>query len=331
MVGHGAHDVGEGLVDGELPGHLAVVEAHAGARHPVQVAPLQAVLEDLPPAAQRRAPLAVAGQHSVRVGGEPAAREAAVHILRHEAEVLVHGGVVGVGVGEPVVLVGGQGELAAGGAAEGEPGVGHRRFAEAVGGELEQARGDGVGQHGEHARERGAVEVGVHEVEEQLRHVRRHADELLLVGGPLDRSAQGEGAAAVQRHEVAGRDDADHVLVRVEHGEVVHAGRHHGDAGLGGERLAADGVHRGAHDGRDRRVSGDVAHHHLVAHVHVGDDAESLEGADQDAGAAALGHDPRRLTDAGVRLAEQGRAAHDGRHRQGAHLRAGHSWTARPG
>ena len=82
------------------------------------------------------------------VGLKPQRAQAGVDVLGQHAEVRVDRGVVGVGVGEAVVLVGGEGELAAGGAAEGKPGVGHRRRAVALIGELEQARGHGVASAG---------------------------------------------------------------------------------------------------------------------------------------------------------------------------------------
>ncbi len=151
-----------------------------------------------------------AGQDAVGVGLEAAAGEAGVDVLRHPAEVLVDGGVVRVGVGEPVVLVGGERELVARGAAEDEPGVVHRRRAVACEGQLEQARGQGVVEHREHAADQRRVEASVEEVDEQLGHVARRRHELVLVARPLQRAAQRERTARIEAHEVAGGDDADH-------------------------------------------------------------------------------------------------------------------------
>ena len=113
VTGGLAHDVGQRQVDAELAGDLAVVERHAGARHAVEVAPLQAVAEDRLPLRQRHAPLGRAREDPVGVGGEAAAHEAGVDVFGDQPEELVDRRVVGVCVGEPVVLVGGQGELAA--------------------------------------------------------------------------------------------------------------------------------------------------------------------------------------------------------------------------
>ena len=287
MLRHLAQHVGEHLVDVELAGDLAVVEGDAGAGQAVEVLAVEAVLEDRLPLRQRHAPLPAPGEHAVRVAGQPAALEPGVHGLREHAEVVLHGGVVGVVVGEPVVLVRGERELRARRAAEGEPGVRDRRLAETVDGELEEPRRQRVVKHGEDARHRRRVDVRRHEVDEELGDVGRSRDDLVLAARRHDLATQGERAARLERHQAARGEDADHLALAVQHGHVVHAGGHHRDAGLGGEDLGADGVHRRRHDLGDRGVPRDAAHDHLVAQVDVGDDAG-------DAAAAGAAHQDRR-------------------------------------
>ena len=174
-----------------------------------------------------------AREHAVRVGHEAAAREAAVDVFGHAAEVLVDGGVVGVGVGEPVVLVRGQGELVARGAAEDEPGVVHRRLAVRVEGELEQARGQRVVEHREHRgrapARRGARPEG-RRTAWGCRSPPPRARPRRAPRCSARRSANGLRASRLIRS--LGRDDADHAAVVVEHRQVVHAVGHHRDAGL---------------------------------------------------------------------------------------------------
>ena len=105
VLGRLADDLVQRQIDVELAGHLTVVEGHAGARHTLEVLALEAVGEHGLPGRQAHAPLLVARQHAVRVEGKAAAAQALGHVERHEPEELVDRGVVGVGVGEPVVLV----------------------------------------------------------------------------------------------------------------------------------------------------------------------------------------------------------------------------------
>ena len=129
-----------------------------------------------------------AGEDAVGVGLDAAAGEAVIDVLRHPAEVLAHRGVVGVGVGEPVVLVRGERELVARSAAEDEPGVVHRRRPAARERQVEQARGHGVVEDREHAADRRGLEAGVEEVQEELGHVARRGHELVLIARTLQRS-----------------------------------------------------------------------------------------------------------------------------------------------
>ena len=113
----------------EVAVNVTEVEADRGAKQPVRVPAPQTVGEHAAPPGGRHAPVLVAGHDAVGVRLEPAARHGLVHVARQHTEVLVHVGIVGVGVGEAVVLVGGQRELAAGRAAERQPGEGDRRRA----------------------------------------------------------------------------------------------------------------------------------------------------------------------------------------------------------
>ena len=145
----------------------------------------------------------------MHVQPEAAAAQAFVHVLGQHAEVLLGRRIVRVVVGEPVVLVGDQVELAARGAAEGQPGVADWGLAVLVDGELEDALGHGVVQQREDARDGGRVEVRRHQIEEELRHVCGGLDHLVQRVRVVDRPAQREGTARVERHEAAGREDAD--------------------------------------------------------------------------------------------------------------------------
>ena len=105
VMGRLADDLGQRQIDVQLAGHLTKVEGHAGPRQALEVVALEAVGKDGLPGRQRHAPLLVARQHAVGVEGEAAAMQALGHVEGHEPEELVDGRVVGVGVGQPVVLV----------------------------------------------------------------------------------------------------------------------------------------------------------------------------------------------------------------------------------
>ena len=197
---------------------------------------------------------------------------------------------------------------------------GDGRRAVPVEGQLEQARRHGVAQHGQHARQRRRVEVGVEQIDEQVRHIVGGLHEIVLVARSLDRAAQGERAAGIEGHEVAGRQDTDHRAVAVEHRHMVHAGRHHGDARLGREHLGVDRVDRRRHDRAHRRLGGDAADDDLVAKVDVGHDAETVAQAHQDRRAALGFQQLGRLADGRVGLAEDRLAAHQRGDRPVAHV-----------
>ena len=165
--------------------------------------------------------------------------------------------------------------------------------------------------------------MGVEQVDEQMRHVACGLHQIVLAPRRLDRAPQRERAAGVEGHEVAGRQDADHGAVGVEHRHVVHAARHHGDAGLGGQHLGADGVDRRRHDRAHRRLGGDAADDDLVAKVDVGHDAEPVAQAHEDGGAALGDERLGYLTDGRVGLAEDRLAAHQRGDRPVAHVGQG--------
>ena len=327
--GRFTHEVGQRLRHVEPAGRLPVVEADAGVEHELEVVALQEGREDALPAGERPVPDLTAGQDAVLVGLDAAAGEAVVDVLRHPAEVLADLGVVRVGVGEPVVLVRGEREFVARGAPEDEPGEVHRRRAVAFKGELEQACGHGVVEHREHAADQRRVEARVDEVDEQRRHVSRGRRELVLIARALECVAQGEGTPRIEAHQVAGRDDADHAPVLVQHGQMADAVRQHGDAGLRGEGAGADGVHRRRHDGAHRRVAGDAADDDPLAQVDVGDDAEPVPRA-HDHGRVALGaHQLGGRADGRLRVAQGRCSPHHGGHRQRLHLGQGTQGTRR--
>ncbi len=162
---------------------------------------------------------------AVRVQREAAAAQTLVDVFRQQAEVVVDGRVVGVVVREPVVLVGDEVELAAGGAAERQPGVGDRRLAAPLDGELQHALRHRVVEQREDARHRGRVQVRGHQADEELRHVGRGLDDVVQGARVVDRAAQREGAARVQRHQAAGGEDADDVAIGIHDRQVVRRRR----------------------------------------------------------------------------------------------------------
>jgi hypothetical protein len=93
------------------------------------------------------------------VEGETAKCEALLDVFRQDAEVLLDGRVVGIVIGQSIVLVGDQVELAARRAAEGQPGVAGRGFTAMFDGELEDGLGHGVVEQREDAAHRGRVQV----------------------------------------------------------------------------------------------------------------------------------------------------------------------------
>ena len=103
----------------------------------------------------------------------PQAARPARDVFRDVGDMGVGGGVGDAGVGEPVVLVGGEGELAAGGAAEGEPGEVDRRLPILLHRKCEQASGDVVVQQRQRVRHRRSLEPGGHEVKEERGQRRR--------------------------------------------------------------------------------------------------------------------------------------------------------------
>ena len=109
-----AHDL-------EAADHVAEVEGHGRADEMAAVGVLQAVVEHPHPFRLREPPDAVSRQHLGVVGTEAAARQCDVDLPCDVGEVRVDLGAAGVGVGERVVLVGGQGCLAPGGRSEREP------------------------------------------------------------------------------------------------------------------------------------------------------------------------------------------------------------------
>ena len=131
VLGRLPHDVLQLRHDRQAAGQVPEVEADGGVDDVAHVVPAAQVhLERAAPLRCRHPPGGVHGRHAVRVRGEAALRDAAVDPLGQLLEVLLRPRVVGVGIGEPVVLVRDERHLVPRGAAEGEPGVGHGRRSE---------------------------------------------------------------------------------------------------------------------------------------------------------------------------------------------------------
>ena len=122
---------------------LAEVEGNIGADEVRAVGRVEAFAEDLCPASRRHPPERVARNDVVRVELEAAPREPAGHVLYELGEVRIDVLAVCV-VGERVLLVGAERELAARGAAEGEPRPGGRGRPACRDRELDEARGQRV-------------------------------------------------------------------------------------------------------------------------------------------------------------------------------------------
>ena len=265
---------------GRLAAHLTEVEGHRRAQEPVVVPAPEAPLEDVDPPGRGHAPLVVLREHAVRVELEAAEPQALVDLFRHAPEVLVGRGIVGIGVGQAVVLVRGERELAARRAAEGEPCIVDRWPAVPVEGELEQPRSRGVAQQRDDPRHGGRIQVRRRSRSTNSFGTSAAAAATVVHGASGEQGApQGEGTQRLEAHEAAGREDAEHLAAGIDHGHVIDARLHHGDRGLRRQNVGADRLHRHRHDRAYRAPLPTRARRDdLVTQVDIRHDAEPASG-----------------------------------------------------
>ena len=164
----------------------------------------------------------VSRQHLGVVGTEAAARQGDVDLPRDLGEVRVDLGAAGIGVGECVVLVGGQGRLAPGRRSEREPRPRDgRRPAWADAARSAACRGVGL-ERDDPATSSGETPARMRLT--TLRQVAGGVDELVDARGVGDRPAKRERRSALEVHQVGRGDDAQRRPGRVDDREVMDAG-----------------------------------------------------------------------------------------------------------
>ena len=177
----------------------------------------------------------------------------------------------------------------------------------AVGGdELDQAGRRGVGLERDDPTHIERRDAGPDEAHDHLRQVEGGLDEVVDGRCVRDRPPQRERRAALEVHEVGGRDDAERRPVRVDDREVVDAGVEHVDHRVDGQALGRERLRGRDHEPADRRGAGKVLGDELPAQVGVGDDPEPVIELDEDARDVGGGHEAR-----GVRGGGLGRAHRD--------------------
>ena len=138
--------------DREAPADLPEVERDVRADQVRAIGRDQAVLERADPARLRHPPERALREHVVRVRRPATASEAAIDVGGEALEVAVDGGAgIAVRVGEGVLLVGRERELAARRTAEREPRPGHGCRAAPLDGEVDQLGGERFELEREHA------------------------------------------------------------------------------------------------------------------------------------------------------------------------------------
>ena len=293
-----------GTID-EVAAHLTEVKGHRRAQEPVVVPASEAPLEDPDPFRRGHAPFVVLREHAVRVEIEAAESQALVDVFRHAPEVVVGSGIVGIGVGQAVVLVRGECELAARRAAEGEPRIVDRWPAVPVEGELEQPRGRGVAQQREDPRHGRRVQVGLDEIDEELRDVGCGGRKVVHGASGEQGPPQGEGTQRLEAHEAAGREDAEHLTAGIDDGHVIDARLHHRDGRLRRQHVGSDRLHRHGHDRAHGRLARPPRRDDLVTKVDVRHDAELASGLHEDGRTPPGDHQVGRLADGDVGAAEE--------------------------
>ncbi len=247
------------------------------------------------------------GDRALRVGLEPAVGEAVHDPPGQPHQRLLELGVVAARVPDQrAVDVRGRDRLAAGDAAERDPGERHGRVDDR---EVEQPSRCGVDDHGRDRRDVDGRHAGVVQRDDRraqlgtgLRHLRRR-------GRARDRRAQVERAARGDGDEVGVLDHADHPARRRDHREVADPAVEHVEDHLAADAVGGDGVGGRAHDLRDRAVEVGPGGHDAGAQVAVGHDPQRVAGVDDHACRAQVRHHARGLADRGVGRAENERPA----------------------
>ena len=207
---------------------------------------VEALAEHPLPLVVRHPPLAVARQHLRVVGPESAPLEGGIDLLGHPREEVVRTRRA-AGVGEGVVLIGGQRLLAPGDAAQRHPRP--RAGSAAVPGDhqLQQPGGGRVRGQRQHPPDVGRRHTGANQGDDRLRQMAGRIHDLVDALRLADRAADGERGAALQVHQVGGRDHAHRHALGVDHRQVVDAQVEHVDHGVDRQPVGGHGEGVGHH------------------------------------------------------------------------------------
>jgi len=240
------HLVAQRVEQSGLAVDAALVEEDTGQHQRLGVGLIGPAPKVIGPAPARLAPGVGPRHHLARAVDVAAGVQAVVDEARQGLEVgAVHDRVEAVVDDKAVVLVAPCGLLAARLRARGDPGVVHRRWAQGLLGQREEARSDGVGDGGDDTARGVGAGVRGGECALQLAHPRRGLRQTRHVRLLEDLARQVHSRGRVALHHVGGRHHADHALP-VQHRYVVDVvPRHHHQGFEGG----LGHVHR---QGRDR-------------------------------------------------------------------------------
>ena len=198
------------------------IEGHCGPDQARQVGRLKTVLEGPNPLRLRHAPEGVLSDHTRNVGPEPCADQTRVHILGDPLEIGVNLRVGGIGIGKRIVLIRGEGELAAGHAPEREPSPSAGRGSVTRDGEIEQAHRVTASQLSASTRPMsGALKSGLNQSYEQPRQLFGSGVKSRFAGRVEDGGAKGKRAPIGQSHQVARGHEAHDLASRVRNRQVL--------------------------------------------------------------------------------------------------------------
>jgi hypothetical protein len=224
-----------------------------------------------------------------------------------------------------------QGQFLAPLRAIGNPGIGDRRRAEALFGQVQQASGDGIGNAGDDAPEDGRALTAAGQVEPQLGQFAGQCGEGAEIVGTADAVGEMDAADPLGTQQVGAADQTVQ-LARFGDRQVVDAAPGHFEQGFEAGGVRRQRAWLGGHDRRDRHLVGKAGSQAAAAQVAVGDDAEQAAFIDDEQGRHAFaGHAPGGLANAGFRAGAYGRPADQRRQRQAAEVAFERDAVAVPG
>ena len=201
----------------------------------------------------------------------------------------------GVGVAlerHGMVLVGSDGLLLSGGAAEREPGPGEGRLTLFGDPELEEPARGRVDRERDDVAHVDRIRARVHQGGDHVGELADRARDRIAIGGAFDRALQCERRVAPDPHQVGVRDHADDPSARVGDREVVKAALEHAEQDLADHRVGRHGLGPRRHHLSDRGVGAAALGDDARAEVAVGQDAHRpVGGGDQQARHAFARHE----------------------------------------